>query len=350
LERYLTFKINFTHTPTHNYTHTMNNITVSNITLAALLALKPKAFWSLESDVLTASIPLLQAERDRVEALRAESAKTQGYYTDSAYQDLWNLSWKLDGWIEKARSIPKKRIVDAEKAARAKAREDKSTGKAEQVRLITPAANLIIASLSKVAEYIESRHYAAHLGGYKRVQETLEKYIAANPVTERVVTSGNHTWTVREGKDWYDFVKESFGKRADIRRELYIHRDASTQYHVPLADLARQPVEVADKILKKDAKDHADFVVKTYAFRVAERTVARHHRATNERQVTITASHSDNDEVWDGALITVTAGAHQYQFKTKAITNFSKYGKAFSQFPTREIASSHEDASTLGDW
>ena len=50
------------------------------------------------------------------------------------------------------------------------------------------------------------------------------------------------------------------------------------------------------------------------------------------------------------AVITVTCGEHQYRFETKCIINFSVYGKAFNQWPTREIASSHESEDALEKW
>jgi hypothetical protein len=329
-------------------------ITVTNVTADLVLTLKPKQFWDLASDVLTAVAPLLRAKAKECEAIyRAAQDAGKASYGSDAYAQ-WDLACKCRDWAEKAERLPKKRIEDAAKAERAKAKAAKAKDQKERVRYLTPATTLIAESLVSVRDHIASRKFAAlnHLAKYIRGE--FVKFQAANPVTHNKSSAGDYTWT--SGKTWNDFWHYSLDRQTraacvefNAERVLLAEVVGDT-YRTPAAERILKAEHLTERSLQAEAKSYADLVVGSYAYRVADRTAARHQVATKENKAAITACVSDNKTIWDGAIITVTCGSHQYRFSTSCIVNFSKYGKAFNQWPTREIASSHEDETTLEKW
>ena len=333
-------------------------ITVTNVTADIVLTLKPKQFWELPSDVLTAVVPLLLAKGKECEAqYRVAQAANPRHSTSSAEYALWDLACKCRDWAEKAERLPKKRIEAAAKAERAKAKASKAKDQKERVRYLTPATTLISESLVAVRDYIADRKFAAlkHQADY--IRSEFVKFIAANPASDRSYAS-DASRTYRVGPTWSDFWykhvdRQSRGDCVEFKPEsvLLVEEQKSFSFgSTPAADRVLKAEHVSDRSLRSVAKSYADLVVGTYAYRVADRTAARHQVATKENKAAITACVSDNNRIWDGAVITVTCGSHQYRFETKCIVNFSKYGKAFNQWPTREVASSHEDEATLEKW
>ncbi len=329
------------------------NITASNVTADLVLTLKPKQFWDLASDVLTAVEPLLRAKAKECEALyRAAQAAGKASYGSDGYAQ-WDLACKCRDWAEKAERLPKKRIEDAAKAERKAAKANKAKAEKERVRLVTPSANLIAASLSVVRDYIAERKTRALVSAANDLRAEFVKFVEANPAKDVAYQSCEGTY--RSGKSWTDFWHYSASRTAreravEFNAERALLVDAENSYRTPAADRVLKTEANTERHLRAIATQYADLVVGAYAYRVADRTIARHHVATGETKVTVTASTSDNNAIWDGAIITVTCGSHQYRFETKCIVNFSKYGKAFNQWPTREIASSHEDEATLEKW
>lgn len=331
-------------------------ITVTNVTADLVLTLKPKQFWELPSDVLTAVEPLLLAKGKEYESqYRAwQAANPNRSHTPESIYALWDLACKCRDWAEKAERLPKKRIADAAKAERAKAKATKAKDQKERVRYLTPATTLIAESLVSVRDHIASRKFAAlkHVADYIRGE--FVKFQAANPVKQNTNAAGDYTWT--SGKTWSDFWHYSLDRHTRVgcvefnaERVLLAEVEGDT-YRTPAAERILKAEHLSDRSLQAEAKSYADLVVGSYAYRVADRTAARHQVATKENKAAITACVSDNKTIWDGAIITVTCGSHQYRFSTSCIVNFSKYGKAFNQWPTREIASSHEDETTLEKW
>ena len=96
-------------------------ITVTNVTADLVLTLKPKTFWELPSDVLTAVAPLLEAKAKEYQSqYRAwQAANPNAVRTPDDIHALWDLKYKCEEWAEKAERIPKKRIADAAKASTA---------------------------------------------------------------------------------------------------------------------------------------------------------------------------------------------------------------------------------------
>lgn len=330
----------------------ITNITVTNVTADTVLTLKPKQFWELPSDVLTAVAPLLRAKAKAVEAeYRAwQSANPNRSHTPDNIQALWDLRWKCDEWAEKAERLPKKRIEDAAKAERAKAKTNKAKDQKERVRYLTPATTLIAESLVSVRDHIASRKFAALNGVAKSIRAEFVKYVAANPV--EVKTVRDYTFTT--GKTWTDFWSSLDRSTRlgciEFNAERVLLVEEEDTYRKPAAERTLKAEHLTERSLQAEAKSYADLVVGSYAYRVADRTAARHQVATKENKAAITSCVSDNKTIWDGAIITVTCGSHQYRFSTSCIVNFSKYGKAFNQWPTREIASSHEDEANLEKW
>ena len=334
----------------------MNNtaiINVTNVTADAVLTLKPKQFWELPSDVLTAVAPLLRAKAKAVEAeYRAwQDANPNRSITPDNIQALWDLRWKCNEWAEKAERLPKKRIEDAAKAARKAAKESKAKDQKERVRLVTPSAELIAKSLDVCRDHILERKLRHLLHSASAIRAAFVKFVEANPAKD--VTYTQCAGSYRSGKSWSDFWYDNRSLRAsalefDAERAVLV--DLENAYRVPAADRVLKTEANTERYLRAIAKQYADLVVGTYAYRVADRTIARHHVATGQTKVVVTAVQSDNNAIWDGAVITVTCGEHQYRFETKCIINFSVYGKAFNQWPTREIASSHESEDALEKW
>jgi len=319
-----------------------------------VLTLKPKQFWDLASDVLTAVAPLLRVKAKEAEAVyRAAQDAGRVEYGSAAYAQ-WDLACKCREWAEKAERLPKKRIEDAAKAERAAAKANKAKDQKERVRYLTPATTLIAESLVSVRDHIASRKFAAlkHVADYIRGE--FVKFQAANPVTQNTNAAGDYTWT--SGKTWSDFWHYSLDRHTRVgcvefnAERVLLAEVVGDTYRTPAAERILKAEHLSDRSLQAEAKSYADLVVGSYAYRVADRTAARHQVATKENKAAITACVSDNKTIWDGAIITVTCGSHQYRFSTSCIVNFSKYGKAFNQWPTREIASSHEDETTLEKW
>lgn len=329
-------------------------ITVTNVTADTVLALKPKTFWELPSDVLTAVAPLLEAKAKSYESqYRAwQAANPNVSRTPDDIYALWDLKYKCEQWAEKAERIPKKRIEDAAKAERAKAKTNKAADQKERVRYLTPATTLIAESLVSVRDHIAGRKFTSLNGLAKHIRAEFVKFQAANPVKHNTLSTGGYTWT--SGKTWSDFwhgLDRSTRLGCiefDPKDVLLV--DKEDDYRTPAAERVLKAEHLTERSLLAAAKSYADLVVGSYAYRVADRTAARHQVATKENGAAITSCVSDNKTIWDGAIITVTCGSHQYRFSTSCIVNFSKYGKAFNQWPTREIASSHEDEATLEKW
>lgn len=329
------------------------DITAANVTADRVLTLKPKQFWDLASDVLTAVAPLLWAKAKEVEAqYRTAQAAGQANYGSPAY-DLWDLACKCRDWAEKAERLPKKRIEQAAKAERAKAKAAKAKDQKERVRYLTPATTLISESLVAVRDYIAARKAQRLIHVANDIRNQFKAFVAANPAVD-VAYSNADLGTYRSGKSWSDFWykanRDTRAAAAEFDAERVLLVEAENSYRTPAADRVLKAEHLTERSLQAIAKQYADLVVGSYAYRVADRTAARHQVATGEAKATITACVSDNDTIWDGAVITVTCGSHQYRFETKCIVNFSKYGKAFNQWPTREVASSHEDETTLEKW
>lgn len=332
-------------------------ITADNVTADRVLTLKPKQFWDLPSDVLIAVAPLLRAKAKESEALyRAAQAAGNIRFTDSPEYAHWDLACKCRDWAEKAERLPKKRIEDAAKAERKAAKAAKAKSEKERVRLVTPSAKLIAESLSVVREYIAKRKTESLVRAANLIRAEFVRFVAENPASDRTYAS-DASRTYRVGQTWSDFWYNKASRDArnaalefNAERALLVDDKTDGFRQTPAADRVLKTEANTERHLRAVAEQYADLVVGTYAYRVADRTIARHHLATGETKVTVTASTSDNNAIWDGAVITVTCGSHQYRFETKCIVNFSKYGKAFNQWPTREIASSHEDEATLEKW
>ena len=80
-------------------------INVTNVTADAVLTLKPKQFWELPSDVLTAVAPLLRAKAKEAEAVyRAAQDAGKASYGSDAYAQ-WDLACKCRDWAEKAERL-----------------------------------------------------------------------------------------------------------------------------------------------------------------------------------------------------------------------------------------------------
>lgn len=332
----------------------ITTITVTNVTADIVLTLKPKQFWDLASDVLTAVAPLLRVKAKECEAVyRAAQDAGKASYGSDAYAQ-WDLACKCRDWAEKAERLPKKRIEDAAKAERAKAKTSKAKDQKERVRYLTPATTLIAESLVSVRDHIAGRKFTSLNGTAKYVRAEFVKFQAANPAQDKSYAS--HEGTYRTGKTWSDFWNNSLDRSTrlaciefNVERVLLVG-EGEDSYSTPAADVVLKAEHLTERSLLSVANSYADLVVGSYAYRVADRTAARHQVATKENKAAITSCVSDNKTIWDGAIITVTCGSHQYRFSTSCIVNFSKYGKAFNQWPTREIASSHEDETTLEKW
>jgi hypothetical protein len=328
------------------------NITVTNVTADTVLTLKPKQFWELPSDVLTAVAPLLRAKAKECEAVyRAAQDAGKASYGSDAYAQ-WDLACKCRDWAEKAERLPKKRIEDAAKAARKAAKDSKAKDQKERVRLVTPSAELIAKSLDVCRDHILERKLRGLLHAATAIRAQFVKFVEANPAKDVAYQSCEGTY--RSGKSWSDFWHDADRNTRlsaiEFDAEDAVLVDLENAYRVPAADRALKTEANTERYLRAIAKRYADLVVGTYAYRVADRTIARHHVATGQTKVVVTAVQSDNNAIWDGAVITVTCGEHQYRFETKCIINFSVYGKAFNQWPTREIASSHESEDALEKW
>ena len=328
-------------------------ITVTNVTADIVLTLKPKTFWELPSDVLTAVAPLLLAKAKEVEAVyRAAQARGRIEYGTPEYA-LWDLVCKCRDWAEKAERLPKKRIEAAAKAERAKAKASKAKDQKERVRYLTPATTLISESLAVVRDYIATRKADRLVHVANAIRDAFKVFVAANPAVVRSY-SRPEDGTYRTGKSWSDFwhglSRDLRAAAVEFNAERVLLVEQENSYYTPAVDRVLKAEHLTKRSLDAVAKEYADLVVGSYDYRVADRTAARHQVATGEAKASITACTSDNNTIWDGAVITVTCGSHQYRFETKCIVNFSKYGKAFNQWPTREVASSHEDEATLEKW
>lgn len=327
-------------------------ITVTNVTADLVLTLKPKQFWELPSDVLLAVAPLLLVKAKESEAVyRAAQDAGKASYGSDAYAQ-WDLACKCRDWAEKAERLPKKRIADAAKAERAAAKANKAKDQKEHVRLVTPEATLIRESLEVCRKHIADSHFARGKVALAHWTKLLAEFIAANPSSTKTIEVGTkgETYTYAVGKSYYDFCRQYKSDRGPREELLLVKEDGTFSHQTPVANRTLKAAHVAERTLRAEAEQYADFVIATYAYRVAERTVARHYAAVGKKYAKVTAAKSDNDQVWEGAVITVSVGEHTYQFRTTCIVNYSVYGKPFNQWPTREIASSHEDEATLEKW
>lgn len=331
---------------------TTPTITVTNVTADLVLTLKPKQFWELPSDVLIAVEPLLLAKAKEYEAVfRTAQAAGKASYGSEAYAQ-WDLACKCRDWAEKAERLPKKRIADAAKAERAAAKANKAKNEKEHVRLVTPESVLIRESLEVCRKHIADSHFSRGKVSLAYWTKLLAEFIAANPSSTKTIDVGTkgEKYTYAVGKSYYDFsrrYREDVGPREDL---LLVKEENTFTHQTPVANRTLKAAHVAERTLRAEAEQYADFVIATYAYRVAERTVARHYAAVGKKYAKVTAAKSDNDQVWEGALITVSVGEHTYQFRTTCILNYSVYGKPFNQWPTREVASTHENAASLGEW
>lgn len=329
-------------------------ITVTNVTADTVLTLKPKTFWELPSDVLTAVAPLLEAKAKSYESqYRAwQAANPNASRPPDDIYALWDLKSKCKQWAEKAERIPKKRIEDAAKAERAKAKANKAKDQKEHVRLVTPESVLIRESLEVCRKHIADSHFSRGKVTLAYWTKLLAEFIAANPSSEKTIDVGTkgEKYTYAVGKSYYDFSRQ-YKSDGGPREVLLLVKEENTFSHqTPVANRTLKAAHVAERTLRAEADQYAEFIIATYAYRVAERTVARHYAAVGKKYAKVTAAVSDNDQVWEGALITVSVGEHTYSFRTTCILNYSVYGKPFNQWPTREIASSHEDETTLEKW
>lgn len=329
-------------------------ITVTNVTADTVLTLKPKTFWELPSDVLTAVAPLLEAKAKSYESqYRAwQAANPNASRTPDDIYALWDLKYKCEQWAEKAERIPKKRIEDAAKAERAKAKTNKAKDQKEHVRLVTPESVLIRESLEVCRKHIADSHFARGKVNLAHWTKLLAAFIAANPSSEKTIDVGTkgEKYTYAVGKSYYDFSRQYKSDRGPREELLLVKEENTFSHQTPVANRTLKAAHVAERTLRAEADQYAEFIIATYAYRVAERTVARHYAAVGKKYAKVTAAVSDNDQVWEGALITVSVGEHTYSFRTTCILNYSVYGKPFNQWPTREIASSHEDETTLEKW
>ncbi|NBS42078.1 hypothetical protein EBS80_05500 [bacterium] len=253
-------------------------ITVTNVTADTVLTLKPKTFWELPSDVLTAVAPLLEAKAKSYESqYRAwQAANPNASRTPDDIYALWDLKYKCEQWAEKAERIPKKRIEDAAKAERAKAKANKAKDQKEHVRLVTPESVLIRESLEVCRKHIADSHFSRGKVTLAYWTKLLAEFIAANPSSEKTIDVGTkgEKYTYAVGKSYYDFSRQ-YKSDGGPREVLLLVKEENTFSHqTPVANRTLKAAHVAERTLRAEADQYAEFIIATYAYRVAERTEA----------------------------------------------------------------------------
>lgn len=315
------------------------NIDPTNIN--ALISLKPSAFRALPTEILTAAAPhLFAAEKT---AMAAACAARDGRAPSAEVNALFDRTWLIRDRAEIAQRLPKKRALDAAKAERAKAKASKAKAEKDLVRLLTPAVALIRATLADAEKQIAERIAERYLRDFDYLVALAAKAISEGTTRRRKNADGSIEVVKTETtySDFYDLVG-SYQREMPAWRLLFSD-DSCPSFRDPLAKRTIRDRAVAAKRLAKVAADEADQFVGGFAFKIATRTAERHYAHTGMTDSTIVAATS-NGAVWDGSTIHISAtnpsasNPMTYTFETKCIVNFSKYGKAFNQWPTREIA------------
>lgn len=312
----------------------------------SLIALKQSAFRELSSEILTASVPHLRAaQKDAMTA--ACAARDSGTTPSAEVSRLFEIAWLISDRIEIAERLPRKRIEAAAKAERAKAKASKAKAEKDLVRLLTPAVALIRATLADAEKQISERIAERYLRDFDYLVALAAKAISEGTTRRRKNADGSIEVVKTETtiSDFYDLVGAN--QRAMPAYGILFSDDSCPSFRDPLAKRTIRDRAVAAKRLAKVAADEADAFVGGFAFKIATRTAERHYAHTGMTDSTIVAATS-NGAVWEGSTIHISAtnpsasNPMTYTFETKCIINFSKYGKAFNQWPTREVAATGE--------
>jgi hypothetical protein len=314
------------------------NIDPTNIN--ALISLKPSAFRALPTEILTAAAPhLFAAEKT---AMAAACVARDGRAPSAEVNALFDKTWLIRDRAEIAQRLPKKRALDAAKAERAAAKASKAKAEKQLVNLLTPAVTLIRETLADAEKQIAERIAERYLRDFDYLVALVAKYSAegvtrrrknAEGVIEPVLCKATYS-------DFYDLVGDN---QRSMPAWRLLFSDEVCSMTTLLSERKVRDRDVAAKRLAKVAADEADQFVGGFAWKIATRTAERHYAHTGMTDSKIVAATS-NGAVWEGSTIHISAtnpsatNPMTYTFETKCIVNFSKYGKAFNQWPTREIA------------
>jgi hypothetical protein len=308
----------------------------------ALISLKPSAFRELSSEILTASVPHLHAAH-KAAMNTACAARDGGRAISGEVSALFDIVWKIAERAEIAERLPKKRIELAAKAERAKAKASKAKAEKDLVRLLSPAVTLIRATLADTEKQIAERIAIRYIRDHDYLVALTAKAIADGTQRRRKNADGSIESVRGETtySDFYDLVGSNM-RESPAWRGLFSD-DSCPSMRDPLSARTIRAHAVASKRLTKIAADEADVFVGGFAWKIASRTAERHYAHTGMTDSTIVAATS-NGAVWEGSTIHISAtnpsasNPMTYTFETKCILNFSKYGKPFNQWPTREVA------------
>ncbi|NBV52461.1 MAG: hypothetical protein EBR83_02835 [Verrucomicrobia bacterium] len=308
----------------------------------ALISLKPSAFRELSSEILTASVPHLHAAH-KAAMTAACTARDSGRSSSIETSALFEIAWKIAERAEIAERLPKKRLEAAAKADRAKAKASKAKAEMDLVILLKPAVTLIRATLADAEKQIAERIAQRYLRDFDYLVALAAKAISEGTTRRRKNADGSIEVVKTETtiSDFYDLVGDQQRQMPAYR--LLFSDDSCPSFRDPLAKRTIRDRAVAAKRLGKVAADEADAFVGGFAWKIASRTAERHYAHTGMTDSTIVAATS-NGAVWEGSTIHISAtnpsasNPMTYTFETKCIINFSKYGKAFNQWPTREVA------------
>lgn len=324
----------------------MNN---TDINIHDLVKLKLTAFRALSDEILTKAQPLLEAEGKRLDQIAYQIRDEKPYIGQrDKLSQAWDLAYLFRDRADVAKRWPKKRKESADKKARKDAREGRARAATEKENLYAPSVNLIRGALKsaedQIAVRILDRYQASFTDLVKRYERVLAEGHTVKSTGAKVEATRNTFWDacsviVRGSPAWNVF---------------FAPVDRSVSFNDPLREYPHRTLAEATKLLKPIALREADHFVGSYAYKICERTIARHYASTKHNKCDIVKVKS-NGIVWTGAEIdvTVTSGTDQeyvYRFTTKCIINFSKFAKPFNQWPTREIKSAWESEDQATYW
>jgi len=319
------------------------------INIHDLVKLNLTAFRALSDEILTEAVPLLRAEAKRLHQVAESTQTTAKYIWDDqrakAYAE-YNL---YADRTEIAERIPKKRKAEREKQARKALREGKKVATEEKEILIAPSIEIIYTVLEVARDRIAERILDRYQASFTDLLDRYNKVLAEGRVDR--ATGERKEATLRNFYDACSYIVKGSPVYEHFFEPSPEYRSRSS--HDPLIESPARSLSAITMVLKPLAKREADHFVKSYSYRVVERTIERHYASTKHTTCEITKAISNN-RIWDGATIDVTVisegSEYTYKFETKCILNFSKFGRPFNQFPTREIRSTWEPEDQESNW
>lgn len=324
----------------------MNN---TPINIHDLVKLTLTAFRALSDEILIEAVPLLRAEATRLHKVAKAMESTSSYTWDDARAKAYDEYHLYADRSETAERTPKKRKADREKLARKALREGKKVSTEEKEVLIAPSVEIIYTVLEVARDRIAERILDRYQASFTDLLARYNKVIAEGRVDR--ATGERKEATLRNFYDACSYIVKGSPVYEHFFEPAPEYKSRSS--YDPLIESPARSLSAITMVLKPLAKREADHFVQSYSYRVVERTIERHYASTKHTTCEITKALSNN-RIWDGATIDVTVisegSEYAYKFETKCILNFSKFGRPFNQFPTREIRSVWEPEGQEPNW